>query len=62
MLHCTGELMVSSAVHSADAERLGVLSKVLPSSELGASLMLIHCIYPLESVSLIYCVGGLADG
>ena len=39
--------MVSSAVHGADAERLGVLSKVLPSSELGASLLV-----------AIECVGG----
>ena len=31
--------MVSSAVHGADAERLDVLSKVLPGSELGASLI-----------------------
>ena len=39
VLHCTAELMVSSAVHGADAERLGVLRNVLPSSELGASLV-----------------------
>ena len=31
--------MVSSAVHGADAEPLGVLPIVLPSSELGTSLI-----------------------
>ena len=40
VLHCTAELMVSSAVHGADAERLGVLPSVLPSSKLSASLSL----------------------
>ena len=44
VLHCTAELMVSSAVHGADAERLGVLRKVLPSSELGASLLRITAV------------------
>ena len=39
VLHCTAELMVGSAVHSADAERLGVLRNVLPGSELGTSLV-----------------------
>ena len=39
VLHCTAELMASSAVHGADAERLGVLRNVLPSSEHGTPLV-----------------------
>ena len=39
VLHCTAELMASSAVHGAGAERLGVLPNTAPSSRLGAPLI-----------------------
>ena len=54
--------MVSSAVHGADAERLDVLSKVLPGSELGASLIRIiivntYVIISYQSISKIKAEG-----